>query len=520
MEQFQREATLQAQHMQDRLLQMNLPEVELYYREKLQQHGTNVEQNDQDMQGDGDQSRVSSRNAQFYRDMFACGGDINHHLEKASFTNLSDMAVSCIFGSVKEVEKKLQEAANEEGESAVTRLLETRETSLRLSPLLMMVSISKNFDLDGQALRENQVKVVKVLLKYGARPDARDVCGKTVCHYGMGVMATHYTMQMVNCCIQAHESSHFFGKQVEMYGLNAAHLNGSVGLCGGYDVDKDRRSVCLTESNQTVAIKPQNLRLVETTHNNVTRTKLCDIPDRYGSVCLLEVVQSDRTDVGEALLKTHKASLDIADCDGVTPRSFSLKTGFVSKVAAMVNKTSGARALKTCSNCGALSSDDKKLLACGRCGTVQYCGKECQVKHWKEAHKAECKKVRAQQRGGGIMLEKPAGGGYFSTISFTSGRSTAGQREGDGYRKPSSVAVGEKFFIKVQGGGPTMPLMIYDKSRECNFGLNPGDVGFDDLRQAVNREPAWQGRKTFVAACFDAEGNCTVYPGENTIKKW
>ena len=45
-----------------------------------------------------------------------------------------------------------------------------------------------------------------------------------------------------------------------------------------------------------------------------------------------------------------------------------------------------------CSHCGA--TDGKLLMCNGACGgVVQYCGKDCQVTHWKQRHKHECWKV-------------------------------------------------------------------------------------------------------------------------------
>jgi hypothetical protein len=35
---------------------------------------------------------------------------------------------------------------------------------------------------------------------------------------------------------------------------------------------------------------------------------------------------------------------------------------------------------------------DKKFLLCGGCKSLRYCGKECQLNHWKHGHKFECKK--------------------------------------------------------------------------------------------------------------------------------
>jgi hypothetical protein len=45
-----------------------------------------------------------------------------------------------------------------------------------------------------------------------------------------------------------------------------------------------------------------------------------------------------------------------------------------------------------CASCGVEGSGDKKLLRCGACGSVSYCGPDCQKQHWK-VHKTTCKKV-------------------------------------------------------------------------------------------------------------------------------
>jgi hypothetical protein len=97
---------------------------------------------------------------------------------------------------------------------------------------------------------------------------------------------------------------------------------------------------------------------------------------------------------------------------------------------------------------------------------------------------------------------------------------SAPAKEGEGYRKPDNIAVGEFFFVKVQGGGPVLPLMIYDKTRQCSFHYPPKMPGFDELRKVVNAEPAFQGRKTYMKASFDSNGDCTLYPRTATIKKW
>lgn len=63
-----------------------------------------------------------------------------------------------------------------------------------------------------------------------------------------------------------------------------------------------------------------------------------------------------------------------------------------------INKKEAARAANIkCSRpkCGQRqgnASGGCKFKVCSRCQKAMYCSSECQVAHWKEGHKAECKK--------------------------------------------------------------------------------------------------------------------------------
>ena len=48
-----------------------------------------------------------------------------------------------------------------------------------------------------------------------------------------------------------------------------------------------------------------------------------------------------------------------------------------------------------CSTCGKPKTPLRPLHPCKLCHAVQYCGRECQVQHWKQGgHRRECKKLR------------------------------------------------------------------------------------------------------------------------------
>ncbi len=173
--------------------------------------GTDCAKNDLDPLGDGDQSMIkTSGGRDKAREIFSEGGDISEHLMGCAF---SEFVMNCMLGSVQGTEKAIEEAIKKGGGDLVPtsrneelrKLLESRETSLRLSPLLMIVSAGKNLvDVD----EDDQIQIAKLLLQYGANPRAQDVLGKTVCHYGAGGMATSMTLKVADICILAAKTSH------------------------------------------------------------------------------------------------------------------------------------------------------------------------------------------------------------------------------------------------------------------------------------------------------------------------
>mmetsp|Transcript_12518 Transcript_12518/g.31525 ORF Transcript_12518/g.31525 Transcript_12518/m.31525 type:complete len:184 (+) Transcript_12518:82-633(+) len=150
-------------------------------RRLLVEAGTNVEQNDRDPCGDGDQTPLLGTELeskrQILRNLFASGADIHFY---TTGDGLTDFAYNCVKGDTKAVEKALKQASPE----SLVELLEYRQTSMRLSSLLLAVALSKhkahvargsNCDVAGM----DHVGVVRTLIRFGARPGAKDVTGKT-----------------------------------------------------------------------------------------------------------------------------------------------------------------------------------------------------------------------------------------------------------------------------------------------------------------------------------------------------
>uniref|UniRef100_A0A7S0S731 MYND-type domain-containing protein n=1 Tax=Mantoniella antarctica TaxID=81844 RepID=A0A7S0S731_9CHLO len=56
-----------------------------------------------------------------------------------------------------------------------------------------------------------------------------------------------------------------------------------------------------------------------------------------------------------------------------------------------------------CHACGELSAG-KKFNRCARCKMVSYCSKDCQVRSWKSAHKAECRSNHDFRNGDLVLI--------------------------------------------------------------------------------------------------------------------
>jgi len=138
-------------------------------RRELAEHGTDVRQNDTDPCGDGDQSNiVRDERRQFYRNLFSHGGDIAECLmgiNNGVAAAMSDFGWACLTGNVARVTELLEGADRADlavPPGPLVELLERRETAMRLSPLLLIVSAGKTIavaNAAGAMMRENQIKV-------------------------------------------------------------------------------------------------------------------------------------------------------------------------------------------------------------------------------------------------------------------------------------------------------------------------------------------------------------------------
>jgi hypothetical protein len=107
-----------------------------------------------------------------------------------------------------------------------------------------------------------------------------------------------------------------------------------------------------------------------------------DIQNRWGDTPLHNAVMGGDA-LGTDIFLEHGASIDLAEGNGYTVRSFYSRTG--PAVNAVVEKwlvkrsgkEKSALMGKTCDQCGVAQ---KGLKICAKCKTVQYCSRECQRK--------------------------------------------------------------------------------------------------------------------------------------------
>jgi hypothetical protein len=340
------------------------------------------------------------------------GGDFDAHLPESpgsSNSGFSEFATHCVAGRHRKVKRMLEKNSVRHGKSldVLIQLLETRETAMRLTPLLLVFCMlrklgamsedttddtddgrsscsllskkSSSSAKDCTALELNLLRVVMVLLQYGARPDAKDVTGRTVCHYGAGIHATDSSMAATSMCIGAAISAHCFGKEIVLRDMDDSAYNGMRGIAAGYQAETGRRIVYIFGRKSEIVVMNRNIRLVQRSkHENAIVIpppkkpfNLCDVQDRLGRVCLTELFDSKRVDVATFLMTKHEASIDIPDWNGNTLRSISMTRGSV--IANGVAPLIAAEAMKRARN------EQKKAkhscCACGRSGS-----KECPLR--------------------------------------------------------------------------------------------------------------------------------------------
>lgn len=499
----------------------SVSETQATIRKLLTISGTNLKQNDDDPFGDGDQSGCGKlglggeSTRQILRSLFGNGGDIDTYLRHPDA--LTSFAYACAIGDISTVEQMLK--ATDFGSEDRMHLLERRETGMRFAPICLCLALYKSRMHVSMRLKisvsgMNHLAVFKLLLKYGARPDVKEVTGKTIIHYGAGSMADATTLKMSDYSIDAAKSSKYFGKNIVLRNLSKVEYNGLEGKLGGYLCDTGRREVLLN-NGKSLALKPQNIFVkqgedVEKCIFDESRNIVND-QDRVGMISLHEVYMSTRVDVAQHLTEKHNVSIDLKDRGGQSVRTMAYnQAGLVSDMTRLIRKYGTKQSRnkdRTCYYCGKY---DVNVSKCSRCKEVTYCSSECQRADWKE-HKKICQvpvvsSVKLKPPSDPLLYKKHPEFGFNGS-----------------YKLPVGVKVNEIFWLKIQishNGENDNPHRVYDKSQTCVFNIEGGFPGHQEIRNRIKKENTYTGMKGYFKASFGEDGNCTIYLDEFGFKDW
>jgi len=489
--------------------------------------GTNLSHNERDPYGNGDQTGCGEIGMegepmrQILRSLFAEGADLDSYL---CYNGFSPFALACGTGNVPVATQMLE--ATDFGSMERTHLLELRETGMRFAPLCLTVALYKAkshvaMRLNIPESRMNHSAILKLLLRYGAAPDCKDMTGKTIIHYAAGSFAMEDTLEMADFCIEAAKSCVHFNKDVTLRNLVKDQYNGQTGTLGGYFADSGRREVILKDGTQ-LSLKPTNIFFVQEGAVNGEKCvydgdrKLVNDQDRTGMISLHEVFPSARVDVARFLTHKHNVSIDIEDRGKTSVRSMAYTSFMVSEMTNLIRKYGSKHTGIQCIMCG---KSDGKIFQCSRCRVANYCSKKCQKMHWGE-HKNSC--VSQQEKI--VTLTTPATN-RLAPVDIN------GDVEDLNYGRPDGIKVDEQFLIKVQISAATMEEAndkmygkglhkIYDKSKTCHFYVYYDESGYSDIRERVLGENAYMGRKAYFKASFGNDGNCTIFLDKTALKTW
>jgi len=547
-------------------------------RRLVELSGTDLEKNDSDPYGDGDQSGVGEMGRrgeptrQILRELFRQGAglgaygfnpdDFSHFAEDGAYEfnpdEFSHFAFACAAGDVDEVERLI--LATEQGSQERMRLLERRETGLRLSPLLLTVASITVARSPGEGL-DYVLAVVRMLLRYGARPAAKDLIGKTMSHYGAGTNATEETLMMNDYCVDAAKTSAYFGKEIVVRNLTKDEYNGLEGVLGGYLCESGlpRRQVILKDGKE-LALLPKNIfskayfgkkvvlrNLTKNEYNglegvlgeyvaesgrrqvvlkngkqlalqpknifsNGTKDQeekcifdntrnLVNEPDRLGYLSILDACLNGvnvRIDVAKHHMK-HGVSVDIEDRNRMTIRAMATVQNLDSSMNKLILKYARKTDKADKRRCKLCSKVEKESHLCARCQSAVYCSAECQLQDWNE-HKKHCKSPEEYS----IKIVRP---------------STSGAE----FKRPDGMEVDELFWVKVQNNHESLAYALSDKTETCRFSVLPQASVYRELSEELSSFSAKKGAKEMkchVKASFDAAGNCKLYPSTATLKTW
>jgi ankyrin repeat protein len=393
--------------------------------------GTDVSKNKDNPFDDGDQSKIILDLPHFskynwFEKVNNCIGARN--ATKLFTSNLSSHPLlrSCESGDIDAVEKLVLKA--EIGSKERTRLLEGRDNSFRCPALLLMARAENGMG------NENTVNIVRVLLQYGARPDARDICGNNVLHYlakvsaGLVMRQSIVGFQITNVlltlflllffqsgdssdsiliaddCINAARCSRYFGRKVMVNGTTQNDINSQVGTLQGYVHDQKCAetgmfAVVMDNDNRTLCLKPGNIFVMKSNRKKGKciydqSRNLFNEPNRLGEICIQDSLMNFSTKRGNNFA-LHMMDVHNIDLSGPQFLGDSAHQTIAASIAAHPDEIFWTKvedylawkdheATLFCVNCGNYAENK-----CTRCQKVCYCSESCHIAHY-GVHKKQC----------------------------------------------------------------------------------------------------------------------------------
>ena len=212
-------------------------------RAMIQASGTNLQMCDADPYGDGDQSLIRNRRrAQFLRDVWSAGGNFFELVETGQ---LHPFHMRILSGDVKGVEAALAQTENK------TELLEVRAGVIRQTPLITAVFAPRcapKMSQSGKIPFANYQAIVRILLREGAKVNARDIAGHTAIYFAAGAYSSSSSLKLLKDLVEAGGDVDLpdrFGQVVVAEAIIGNNLPAVRTLCLDYGANIDATDVCI-----------------------------------------------------------------------------------------------------------------------------------------------------------------------------------------------------------------------------------------------------------------------------------
>ena len=191
--------------------------------------------------------------------------------------------------------------------------------------------------------------------------------------------------------------------------------------------------------------------------------------NRFGATALFEPVMTGDLEAVRLLMESN-IDHTIADYEGTTIESLLVRPAVRSLYHDVLAKrrTQQMRAdgdIGTCASCG-----NPAELRCSRCQRAWYCTSDCQRTHWASVHKRDCNPITV------IVRTIPLA--PFSRIMPIASSSRDG----------ACPAFGDSMVVKVQGGDPAIPMLVYDRTRSYTRQILATDDASKLIQSYVRKE--------------------------------